>query len=217
MTENNIPFKQKIKEGIELSRRLKKFSLEIAKNISQRNDTDKSGSNRRAVLKGFLLSASQLCEQIIIAVSQRCLSLAVVGSRSMLEFSINANYIFDNPKHKNDLKWVNKLCKDIFERTNDIGMLKSRLGDVTFKARAEEIGRLDLYKHNYASLSDYVHLVLRHPFLQKIETFEKTSVGIISQSLCNMVGVVDAAIVFNGFEWEKELKKDVECFRDRYE
>lgn len=79
------------------------------------------------------------------------------------------------------------------------------------------IDRLGLYEHNYAFLSDYVHLVLRHPFLQKTETFEKISVGVMSQSLCNLVGVIDAVIVFNAFEWDEDLKRDVECFRDRYE
>ena len=217
MKENNIPFEQKVKEGVELGKRLLLYSFELAKLISSEVSQDENETTRRAIIKGFLLSAAQLADQIIKAVSQRYLTLAIIGSRSLLEFNINANYIFDNPKHKIDLKWIDRLCSDIFKRTNDIGILKSHLGEVSLRTRAKEIGRLDLYEINYASLSDYSHLIMRGPLLYRKETAEKVSVATISQALCNLTGVIDSVIVFKKLKWDKELLKSVESFRDNYE
>jgi len=213
----NIPFEQIINEGVELSKRLFQFSLDLSRKIPKHSSIDEKEDNRRAVLKGFLISAAQLSGQIIEAVVRRHLSLAIIGSRTLLEFSIDANYIFDNPNHKNDLTWVDTLCKDLFDRTNSFVMPKSKLGTTSFRERANEINRLDLYEKNYASLCDYSHLMLRHPFLNSPQTLEKLSIGTISQSLCNLVGVIDSVVVFQNFKWDENLLKEVLAFRDRYE
>lgn len=209
--------KQKVREGVALSRRLFQFSLDLSRKIPKHSSIDENENNRRAVMKGFLISTSQLSGQIVEAVVRRHLGLAIIGSRALLELNINANYIFDNPKHKSDLVWVNEVCKDIFDRTNSLALLKSKLGGVCLKRRAEEIGRRDLYEINYASLCDYAHLMLRLPLLNNPGLSERLSVGVISQSLCHLVGVIDALIVFGNLTWDKDLYRDVIAFRDCYE
>jgi len=217
MTEKIIPREQIISEGKELGNRLFNFGIALAKKIPKDSDKGEKETSRRAVLKGFLMSGCQLEIQIIDAVSRRHLILALIGLRSLLEHDINSNYIFDHPRHKHDLKWIYDHCKDIFDRTNDLGMSKNQLGGVGLKQRAKAIGFLHLYEKNYAGLSDYSHLTLRPPFLNKPEIYEKLIPSIISQCLCNLLGIIDSVIVSNNLSWEHDLKNDVIAYRDKYE
>ncbi len=216
MSENKISLEQGIKEGRDLSVELFRFGISLAKKIPKDNDKGENESSRRAVLKGFLISGCQLSGQIIDAVSRRNLILSLIGLRSLLEFDINANYIFDNPKHKNESKWVYGLCKDIFDRANDLKMLKSKLGNTSLRQRASAIGRADLYDNNYSVLCDYSHLIIRPPFLNKQEIHEKLSPAIISQALCHLLDIIDAVIVSNNFIWDQDLRNRVIVFRDKH-
>ncbi len=210
-------FEEKIHEGIVLSEKIFKLGMELVNQLPKADESKETESNRRAIAKGFLITSLQLSGQIIKAISNGSLSLSIVGLRSLLEFSINANYVFDHPKHKQDFLWIDPICDDIFKRTNDLGMMKSLLGGVSLKQRAIDIDRKDLYEQNYASLCDYAHLILRQPFLNNRETFEKLSVDGISQSLCNLVGVLDSIKLCFNLTWEQGVIDEVISYRDKYE
>ena len=167
--------------------------------------------------KGFLISSGQLCGQIIKASAEGSLSLAIVGHKTLLEHSINANYIFDHPNHCGDVAWVDRVCADMLARTSDLAAPKNRLNDVALKTRFVEIGRPDLYQKNYAGLCDYGHLVLRAPFLNDKTNFEKQTLSVISQSLCALYGVVDSIEAFFNLGLDANVKDEVISYRDRVE
>jgi len=217
MAEDKITLEQITKEGKEIYVELFQLGLSLAKKLRKDNDAGEKDSSRRAVLKGFLISGCQLSGQIIEAVSREHLVLALIGLRSLLEFDINSSYIFDHPKHRHDSEWIYDLCKDLFDRANDLGKFKNKLGGVGIKQRAKEIGRPDLYEKNYAGLCDYSHLILRPPFLNKTEIHKKLTPAIISHSLCHLADIIDAVIISNNFIWEHDLKNKVVSFRDKCE
>lgn len=212
-----ISFEEKIKEGLELSGKAEEFAFELKKKLPNVNDLNKAESQRIKVERAFLISESKLCRQIVFAVSKNCLDLALIGLRTMLEFDINADYIFNHPSHKNDLKWVDSLCNDIFKRTNDLGMLKSKLGGFSLKDRAKDVGCSELYNKNYASLSSYAHLMLGQSYVQKNDEFEKLSLAVVSQALCILLDVIDSIAKFHNLQIDEKLSKKIISYKDRYE
>jgi len=212
-----IPFGEKIKEGLELSKKVEEFAFELKRKLPKVNDLNKAESQRIKVARAFLISESKLCRQIVFAVSKNCLDLALIGLRTMLEFDINADYIFNHPNHKNDLKWVDSLCNDIFKRTNDLGMLKSKLGGFSLKDRAKDVGCSEFYKKNYASLSSYVHLMLEQSYVQEDGEFEKLSLAVVSQALCILLDVIGSIAKFHNLQIDGKLLKEIISYRNRYE
>lgn len=86
-----------------------------------------------------MIAASQLAGQIIDAVSRESLGLAIIGLKTLLEFDVNANYIFDHLGHQNDLNWIDDHCGDLFDKTNNLKAGENRLGDVSIKELAVSI------------------------------------------------------------------------------
>ena len=210
-------FSQKIKEGLDLSHRITTFTFSTLKKFPEIDGLGEIEANRAVVAKAFLISGAKLCRQIIHLVSKKCLDLPLIGLRTLLEFNIDANYIFEHPKHKDDLEWIDNLCKDVFDRTNNIELLKSKLGGTDLRKRCESIGAIELYDKNYVSLCDYTHLMLRQSYQQQENEFEKLSVAIISQALCNFMGVIDTITKFENIILDDKLFKDILYYRDQYE
>jgi len=204
---------QKLDKGIELGNQLFDFALSLSKHLKKSNP-DGLELNRSAIMKGFLICSAQLSFQIITAVKNSSLYLAIIGMRTLLQFDVDACYIFDHPMHKNDTEWVDDLCRDIFDRTNSLKAKKNLLKEAGLAKRARDIGRKDLYDNNYAGLSDYAHLVIRPPFLNKRETYEEMAPKIISQALCNLTDIIDSIISFNDLKWNEVLHQEVISFRN---
>lgn len=213
----SIKFEEKIKIGKVVSDKLFLLSLDLAKQLPGVTKTEEGKANTFYVAKAFLITTSQLSGQIIAALSEGKLSLSIIGLKTLLELNINANYIFDHPDHKRDFNWSEKKCSDVFERTNDLGMLKNKLGGISIENRARAIGRLDLYKINYASLCDYAHLMLRQPSLNHNTTFKRLTIDALSHSLCDLVGVSDSIKNFFDLKWEQAVIDEVISFRNKFE
>ena len=137
--------------------------------------------------------------------------------KTMLESNVNANYIFDHPEHKKEWEWIDPLCKDVFERTNNPAAIKNKLGDQSVKERMIAIGAEDLYEQNYAFLNDYCHLVLRLSIVNVSFDTEELSIDIVSQALCNYMSVVDSICECFSLNEHQVLKKEVVSFSDKYE
>lgn len=214
MIEDSI-FKQKISEGINLSKELSNSGMALSKAYPKPDKKDELGLTRSAVARGYLIAASQLSWQITEAVVKKHIGLAIIGSKTMIEYRITACFIFDHPKYK--AKRVDKFCKEVFKSTNDMESPKNKIGDYTVEDRMKSIDQHELYTKNYAALNDYSHLVLRQNLLHQQHIIEKFSVDIISQSMCYLVGVIDS--INNCFElgWDKSLYDRVIQYRDKYE
>ena len=209
-------FKQKLSEGVSLKDKLTKFCLYLNKEFP--NDrSDGAQNTRRSVARSFLLANAQLLHQIVEAVLKGHLGLALIGMKTMLESNVNANYIFDHPQHKKDFGWIDPLCRDVFERTNDLKAYKNQLGNQSVKERMIAIGAKDLHDQNYASLNDYCHLVLRLSIVNISPDKEDLSIDIISQALCSHMGVVDSICECFSLSGHQDLKKEVFSFSDKYE
>jgi len=196
-----------------LGNRLFRFALDISGSF-KKNNQDESGISRSAIMKGFLICSAQLSFQIIAAVKNRSLYLAIVGLRTLLQFDIDACYIFDHPDHKKDFDWIDGLCIDIFDRTNSLKAKKNVLKEVGLARRARDVGRKDLYDNNYAGLSDYAHLVTRPPFLNRNEICEEIAPKIISHALCHLTDIIDSIISFNDLKWDEVLHQEIISFRN---
>ena len=209
-------FKQKLSEGVFLKAKLIKLCLDLIKEFPN-NRSDTAENTQQSVAKSFLTANVQLLDQMVEAVLKGHLGLALIGMKTMLESNVNANYIFDHPQHKKDFGWIDSLCKDVFERTNNLKAYKNQLGNKSVKERMIAIGAKDLHDQNYASLNDYCHLVLRLSIVNISSDKEDLSIDIISQALCSYMGVIDSICECFSLKGHEDLKKEVVSFSDKYE
>ena len=79
----------------------------------------KDGDDIKVTAITLLMTSSYLCEQIITALSESCLLLSLIGLRALVEYYINAGYIFNHPKHINDNNWMGNISKGFADRTFD--------------------------------------------------------------------------------------------------
>ncbi len=174
----------------------------------------KDGDDIKVTAITLLMASSHLCEQIITALSESCLFLSLIGLRALVEYYINARYIFNHPEHNNDCDWIVKISKDFTERTFNRKAIKNRLNEADIKQRATQIGKEDLYNSTYASLCDYTHPTHHSTMLIRADIFKRNTFAVLQNALCCAHDVGDE--ICDGLKLKKdmELEKDIVAFRD---
>ncbi len=212
-----ISLEEKLLIGSSLSVRLSESGLALSRDFIKIKPEHREYGNRTAVARGYLVAGSQLSGQIIKGCIGGSVGLSLIGCKTLLEYTIGSEYIFNHPKHKGDFNRIDLICEDIFNTTNTLQSHKHKICGTTVKDRMESLDRKDLYEKNYAALNDYAHLVLRQNMLNDKNKLPRIAVDVISQSLCGLAGIIDSVNICFELGWDTLLMTEVISYRDKYE
>ena len=139
-------------------RLIKNILLPKAKEYSDTIDKEERKSEDDAgyfgYLKFFLIDCGILCDDIAAAARNDAVLLAFVGARTLVEDTINANYL----DFKGTLEERVKVSKDWYRISNDPAAIKNQLDGKSVKDRAMvDDGGKRLYEGEYAMLCSYTH------------------------------------------------------------
>lgn len=168
-------------------------------------------TNRRVIGKKFAKISGILSGQILTALKNNGLLLSLLGLRTITEDYINARYTFNHPSHQGDLTWQHRICKDYFDRTNNLMGYKNCLDKKNLKTRMEEVKLEKLHK-TYTYLTDLHHLLLRAHNLHKPEISGLLTLQVIESSIAGFQDI--KWCVIRGFKLKenKNLESEVKGF-----
>lgn len=116
-----------------------------------------------AYLKDFLINSGVLCDDILQAVHNKVVLLAVIGTRVLLEDTINAHYL----ESKTDESERMAIAADWFRLSNDPNAPKNELDNKAVAQRAKEAGKdtRAMYYGEYADFCNYTHSTAQRAIL----------------------------------------------------
>ena len=180
--------------------------------VDESNENEK---NRASITKNNIHSA-QLAGQIIGARDGGSLLLALIGLRSLTESLITTKYAFTHPKHAGDIQWTYDVCKDYFDRGNNLAAIKARLNEDSIAQRAKDSGADDIYNKTFAGLCNYSHVLVHSSLLndsKRFEDFTRNSYAVVLTTLHDVREHVQTHFGIKG--WQKHEDRLVE-FQKQY-
>ena len=191
----------------------------IANEFRVAKDSASEDALRKTTARTYLALAGQLHGQILNAISESNLLLALIGLRSLLESIINTRYIFCHPKHVDDMEWINNNCIDLINRSHDNAANKSRLGDVDIRQRAEAISTkqfsyLALYDKVFSYLCNFTHPNYIALQINENNKFKETTFMATQLTLIIAHDVGDALCKFFNIKKDLTLENDLKIFAD---
>jgi hypothetical protein len=146
------PFAQ---DSHELKNTLLQEVARLSDEIDKLERTTEQHTAYYAYLKDFLINSGVLCDDILQAVHNDVVLLAVIGTRVLLEDTINAHYL----ESKTDENERTATATDWFRLSNDPKAYKNKLDDKAVAQRAKEAGTDTEAMHDseYADFCNYTH------------------------------------------------------------
>lgn len=135
----------------------------LSDEIDKLERTTEQHSSYYAYLKDLLINSGMLCDDILQAVHNDVVLLAVIGTRVLLEDTINAHYL-EAKKDENERMAV---ATDWFRLSNDPKAYKNKLDDKAVAQRAKEAGKDTQAMHDseYADFCNYTHSTAQRSIL----------------------------------------------------
>ncbi len=146
------PFDQ---DSHELKNTLIQEAARLSDEIDKLERTTDNHSAYYAYLKDFLINSGMLCDDILQAVHNDVVLLAAIGTRVLLEDTINAHYL----ESKADESERMATATDWFRLSNDSNAPKNELDSKAVAQRAKEAGKdtRAMYYGEYADFCNYTH------------------------------------------------------------
>lgn len=161
----------------------------------------------------FLFDSGILCGQVLWALNEKKVFLAVIGTKTLIETEINTKYIFLHPHSKSESQWVQEKC-DIY--IDKYGIDDDRLNGKSLADRARAI-KLD---QRYATYKDLCKIAHGTQFTSLV-TVRNNGLEMFSKST-----YIEALISANNTRSYIETWRDIETdltlergliqFRDKY-
>ncbi len=172
------------------------------------------GPDRPAFLaRKLLFDSGRLCGQILWALQERRIFMAVIGTKTLIEIEINTMYIFLHPHAKSDPDWVKNKC-DIY--MDNYGVDDDRLDGRSLSERARAMGldsRLKTYKEicKIAHGTRFTSLVnVRNPSLEMFSDLTDIEALLSTNNTRSYIET------WHGIETNKDLEHKLALFRDTY-
>ena len=142
-------------------------------------------------LKDFLINSGCLCDDILQASINDAVLLAMIGTRAILEDTINVHYL----EKKTSIAERTTLAEDWLRISNDSQAQKNELDGISVADRAKIAGKdvRQLYYHEYALFCNYTHSSAQRIILNSIEHRElgtKKAILATLQAYANILACV---------------------------
>ncbi len=202
-------YNQKIEEAITIQNQYLSLFPSIIKKIGTFSNKYNPNSGVNANAKNFLYAGGKLAGQILETTRIGYLQLSVVGLRTLFEMSVNAVYIFNNPKTGQSKRHMRKVCKEIIYLANKKRNVNhTRIDNKNFKQRLQEIEMGHLYNKNYRILSDWAHLMSQTLYISTDQTKgQKFGIEISRNCLYALHNIFDSIATFSKFELNQDLER----------
>lgn len=160
-----MDYPEKIREALAIQKHYLALVDPVITKIGRHQNKFHPNAAVNSQAKNFVFAGGKLAGQILEALERGHLQIAVVGARTLFEMSVNAVYIFNNPKRKNDIRHMRKICREIIRLANKKRNVNHARIAGAFKERLREIGAGHLYHSDYRTMSDWTHLMSRTIFI----------------------------------------------------
>lgn len=206
-------WEEKIKKATQIQAEYSKLVSPIITKIGRNQSKFHPNSGVNLQAKNFVFSGCKLAGQILDSLRLGHIQIAVVGTRTLFEMSVNAVYIFKNPKRKNDIRHMRKVCRQIIRLANKKRKVNHSRIDGTFKTRLEEIGMKHLYQGDYRIMSDWAHLMIRTIEISADpQKASKLAIETAAKTLDSLHNTFDSVASFYGFELPSTLEAEVVAY-----
>lgn len=206
----SMDYPEKIRQALAIQKKYLTWVDGIITKIGRHQNRFHPNSAVNAQAKNFVFAGAKLAGQILEALERGHLQLAVVGTRTLFEMSVNAVYIFNNPKKKNDLKHMRKICREIIRLANKKMKVNHTRIAGAFKERLREIGQGHLYHSDYRIMSDWTHLMSRTIFITAdADKGKRFGFEVASKCLQALHNTSDAICEYSKFPLDPDLEKSV--------
>ena len=143
------------KDSHDLKNTLLQEASRLTDKIDELERTSEQHTAYYAYLKDFLVNSGVLCDDVLQAVHNDVVLLGVIGTRVLLEDTINAHYL----ESKTNVDERIAVAVDWFRLSNDPKAYKNKLDNKSVAQRAEDAGKdtKALHDSEYADFCNYTH------------------------------------------------------------
>lgn len=200
-------------DSIELKNVLLQEAARLSDEIDKLERSSDDHTAYYAYLKDFLINSGVLCDDILQALHNDVVLLAMVGTRALLEDAINVHYL-ESRGAADRMATANSW----FKLSNDPKAYKNKLDDKPVYQRAKEAGKEteSLHDSEYADFCNYTHSTAQRSVLnvpdQRAIISSKTVVASI-KAYANIVTCV-ARIV--GEQKIQSLTNNAKAYFEKY-
>jgi hypothetical protein len=205
------PFTQ---DSNELKNTLLQEAARLSNEIDKLERTTELHSAYYAYLKDFPINSGVLCDDILQAVHNGVVLLAVIGTRVLLEDAINVHYL----ESKTDENERMATATDWFRLSNAPNAPKNELDNKAVAQRAKEAGKdtRALYYGEYADFCNYTHSSAQRSILnvpsQRVVAAQKA----VAASLKAYANIVTCLARILGEATPRNVTDGVTSYLDKY-
>lgn len=169
-----------------------------------------------AYLKDFLINSGSLCDDIVFAANNGAVLLAMIGTRSLIEDTLNILYIESKTVPTERMG----VASEWFDISNDPTAQKNQLDGKSIKERAKATGTdaKQFYEKDYITFCNYAHGSAQRAILNiddHRELAKKKAIMVSLQSYANIIEGVAGCIDKNSpTQFVRAVKAYLENYND---
>lgn len=167
-----------------------------------------------AYLKDFLINSGILCDDILQAVHNDVVLLAMVGIRVLLEDAINVHYLESKSSEADCMA----IASSWFKLSNDPKVYKNRLDEKAVYQRAKEAGKDTeaLHDGEYADFCNYTHSTAQRSVLNIPDQRAVLASKTVVSSLKAYANIVTCVARIAGEQTPQSLTDNAKSYLDKY-
>lgn len=197
---------------------LKNILLQEAANFSNEIDRLERSSDELiafyAYLKDFLINSGVLCDDILQAVHNDVVLLAMVGTRTLLEDAINVHYLESMGAESDRMAIAN----DWFELSNNPKAYKNKLDGKPVRQRAKDAGKETevLHDSEYADFCNYTHSTAQRSVLNIPDQRKILGNKTVATSIKAYANIVTCVVRIVSEQKRQSLMNNANAYFEKY-
>ncbi len=193
---------------------LLRYAAKLTDNINTFNRGSEEWKAYYGYLKDFLINSGILCDDIVEAVKNDKVLLAMIGTRTLLEDAINVHYL----QSKADQTERVAVAIDWFRITNNPEAHKNKIDGKTVEQRAIASGLnvKALYDDEYVEFCNYTHSTGHRVMLNLKEQRSLLAKNTVLGSLKAYANIVTCVADIIGEQPPQDIVDSVKSYFDKY-